>query len=75
MITFMRLTYCVLLLLLTGITTVWLGITIEPYLPHGEWNAMLTALFGLVLWAALAWSLRSLARVDITNPYSMMWWW
>jgi hypothetical protein len=24
---------------------------------------------------ALAWSLRSLARVDLANPCSMLWWW
>lgn len=75
MLTLMRLTNCALLLLLTGIATAWLRVTIEPWLPPGEWHAMLTALFLLVLWPALAWSLRSLARVDPTNPYSMTWWW
>jgi hypothetical protein len=29
----------------------------------------------VVLWPALAWSLRSMARIDPTNPYSMLWWW
>ncbi len=75
MITITRLMNCALLLVLTGIATVWLRVTIEPWLPTGDWHAMLTALFVLVLWPAFAWSLRSLARVDITNPYSMMWWW
>jgi hypothetical protein len=74
-ITFMRLANCALLLLLTGAATIWVRVTIEPYLPPGEWHAMLTAIFILVLWPSLAWSLRSLARIDPANPYSMLWWW
>ncbi len=75
MIVFMRLTNRALLLLLTGLATAWLRVAIEPFLPPGEGHAMLTAIFMFVLWPALAWSLRSLARVDLTNPCSMMWWW
>jgi succinate dehydrogenase hydrophobic anchor subunit len=75
MIPFMRWTYCTLLLLLTGVATIWLRVAIEPYLPPGEWHAMLSALFIFVLWPLLAWSLRSLVRVDLTNPCSMLWWW
>jgi len=72
---YMRLFNCALLVMLTGATTVWLRITIEPYLPPGEWHGMLTGLFLCVLWPGLAWSLRSLARVDPTDPCSMSWWW
>jgi hypothetical protein len=75
MITFMRWANCALLLLLTGIAMIWLRVEIEPCLPPGEWHAMLTPLFIFVLWPLLAWSLRSLAKVDLTNPYSMLWWW
>jgi hypothetical protein len=75
MIGFMRLLNCALLLMLTGAATIWLRIAIEPYLPPGEWHAMLTGLFLCVLWPALAWSLRSLARVDLADPCSMLWWW
>jgi hypothetical protein len=75
MMTFMRLANCAMLLLLTGAATIWLSVAIEPYLPSGEWHVMLIALFILVLWPVLAWSLRSLARVDLSNPYSMLWWW
>jgi hypothetical protein len=75
MMTLMRLANCAMLLLLTGAATIWLRVVIEPYLPPGEWHVMLTALFIVVLWPVLAWSLRSLARVDLSNPYSMLWWW
>ena len=73
--TSMQLANRAMLLLLTGVATIWLRVTIEPYLPPGEWHAMLTALFIFGLWPSLAWSLRSLVRVDLTNPYSMLWWW
>jgi hypothetical protein len=75
MIGFLRLFNCALLLMLTCAATIWLRIAIEPYLPPGEWHGMLTALFLCVLWPALAWSLRSLARVDLADPCSMLWWW
>jgi hypothetical protein len=75
MITFTRWANCALLLLLTGAATIWLRVALEPWLPPGEWHAMLTALFILVLWPSVAWSLRSLARIDPANPYSMLWWW
>jgi hypothetical protein len=72
---FLRLFNCALLLMLTCAATIWLRITIEPYLPSGEWHGMLTGLFLCVLWPALAWSLRSLARVNLADPCSMPWWW
>jgi hypothetical protein len=72
---FGRLLNCVLLLILTGATTMWLRTIIEPYLPPGEWHAMLTGLFICVLWPGLTWSLRSLARVDLADPDSVLWWW
>jgi hypothetical protein len=72
---FLRLFNCALLLMLTCAATIWLRITIEPYLPPGEWHGMLTGLFLCVLWPALTWSLRSLARVNLADPCSMPWWW
>jgi hypothetical protein len=42
---FLRLFNCALLLMLTCAATIWLRITIEPYLPSGEWHGMLTGLF------------------------------
>jgi hypothetical protein len=75
MVTFTRWVNCALLLLLTGAATIWLRLALEPWLPPGQWHAMLTALFILVLWPSLAWSLRSLLRIDPANPYAMLWWW
>lgn len=73
MFVFMRIFNCALLLILTGATTMWLRITIEPLLPSGNWHGMLTGLFLCVLWPVLAWSLRSLARFDPADPYRMPW--
>jgi hypothetical protein len=73
MFVLMRIFNCALLLMLTGATTMWLRITIEPSLPPGNWHSMVTGLFLCVLWPALAWSLRSLARFDPADPYRMLW--
>ena len=73
MFVLMRIFNCALLSMLTGATTMWLRITIEPSLPSGSWHGVLTALFLCVLWPALAWSLRSLARFDPADPYRMLW--
>jgi hypothetical protein len=73
---FARYLNCTMLLLFTGAVTIWLRVVIEPCLtPGGQWQAPLTFLFVFVLWPALSWSLRSMARIDLTNPYSMLWWW
>jgi hypothetical protein len=73
MFVLMRIFNCALLLMLTGATTMWLRITIELSLPSGSWHSMVTGLFVCVLWPALAWSLRSLARFDPADPYRMLW--
>jgi hypothetical protein len=75
MIGSMRVLNGAILLLVTGATTIWLRIAIEPCLPQGQWHAMLMFFFIFVLWPALAWSLRSMARIDLSDPYSMLWWW
>jgi hypothetical protein len=75
MIGFMRFLNCATLLLLTGTATVWLRVAIEPYLPPGQWHVMLNYVFIFGLWPTLAWSLRSMARIDPADPYSMLWWW
>jgi hypothetical protein len=73
MFVLMRILNCALLLMLTGATTMWLRITIEPSLPLGHWHGVLNGLFLCVLWPALAWSLRSLVRFDPADPYRMLW--
>ena len=74
-IAFRRLVHGALLLLITAAATVWLRLAIEPWLPPGECQEKLTFLFAIVLWPQLAWSLRSLTRIDPADPCSMLWWW
>ena len=52
----------VLLMLFTGLATAWLRGVVDPLIPAGEWHAMLSGLFVVVVWPALVWSLRPLVR-------------
>jgi hypothetical protein len=61
-------------LVLTLVAIIWLRSAIEPYLPPGEWHAMLTGLFICVLWPLSVWLLRSVQVLETTDLFTLWWW-
>ena len=47
-----------LLMLFTGLATMWLRGVVDPLLPADDWHGMLSGLFVAVTWPSLTWSLR-----------------
>jgi hypothetical protein len=74
MIAFLGLLDWVFRLVLTAVVVIWLRFAIEPYLPVGEWHAMLTGLFLCVLWPLSVWSLRSVRLIEASDLYTLWWW-
>ena len=64
-----------LLMVLTGLATVWLWGAIEPVIPPGDWHARLSVIFVVVTWPALTWSLRAFASHHLLDLFSAPWWW
>jgi hypothetical protein len=50
------------LMVSTGIVTAVLRHLADPFIPAGDWHALLSGLFVVVVWPALVWSLRPLLR-------------
>lgn len=63
-----------LLMLFTGLTTVWLRGVVDALIPAGEWHAMLPGLFVVTMWPSLAWSLRLFASHPLLELFQLPWW-
>jgi FtsH-binding integral membrane protein len=50
------------LMALTGIATACLLDLVSPLFPSGDWHWLISALFVVVVWPALMWSLRPLLK-------------
>jgi hypothetical protein len=50
------------LMVSTGLATAFLRRLADPLFPAGDWHALLSGLFVVVVWPALVWSLRPLLR-------------
>jgi hypothetical protein len=50
------------LMVSTGIATAALRRLADPFIPAGDWHALLSGLFVVIVWPALAWSLRPLLK-------------
>lgn len=63
-----------LLMLFTGLGTVWLRGLVDPLIPAGDWHALLSSLFVVVVWPTLTWSLRALASPHLIELFQLPWW-
>jgi len=50
------------LMVVTGLVTAYLRSQIDPLVPSGQWDGLLSGIFVIVVWPALMWSQRSFAR-------------
>jgi hypothetical protein len=50
------------LMISTGLATAFLRGLVDPYIPAGDWHALLSGLFVIVCWPALAWALSLLVK-------------
>jgi phosphate/sulfate permease len=50
------------LMVSTGLATALLHGLADPYIPAGDWHNVFSGLFVIVVWPALAWSLRPLLK-------------
>jgi hypothetical protein len=50
------------LMISTGLATAFLQALADPYIPGGDWHALLSGLFVIVCWPTLAWSLSLLVK-------------
>ena len=57
-----------LLMLFTGLATMWLRGVVDPLLPADDWHGMLSGLFVAVTWPSLTWSLRRYFASSIILP-------
>jgi hypothetical protein len=62
-----------LLMLFTGLGTVWLRGLVDPFIPAGDWHALLSGLFVVVVWPTLTWSLRALASPHLIELFQLPW--
>jgi hypothetical protein len=69
----MRLLGWALLMLFTGLATMWLRGVVDPLLPADDWHGMLSGLFVAVTWPFLTWSLRGFASHHLAELFSLPW--
>ena len=69
----MRLLGWALLMLFTGLATMWLRGVVDPLLPADDWHGTPSGLFVAVTWPSLTWSLCGFASHHLAELFSLPW--
>jgi uncharacterized membrane protein YedE/YeeE len=55
------------LMAVTGIATAFLLDLVSPLVPAGDWHWLVQSFFVIIVWPALMWSLRPIAKRHLPN--------